>query len=59
MVRRMRGQGWNNDLMGPDADPATFAATAQPLAYPGCRGMGRGLSVLIQLIIMSGNLPNT
>lgn len=33
----MKGQGWNNDLMGPDADPATFVATAQPLAYPGCR----------------------
>ena len=52
MVRTMRGQGWNNDLMGPDADLATFAATVQPHAYPGCRGMGRGLSVLIQLIII-------
>lgn len=35
--------------MGPDGNPATFVATAQPLAFTWMQGHG---SILIQLIIL-------
>lgn len=59
MVKRMEGQGWNNDLIGPDADLATFAATAQPLAS-WMQGHGKGLECSDSAHnYMSGNLPIT